>query len=90
MPRRRTRRSLRDHGAYSFLSEFVHPNHFGLLGLYSTHFPKEYRIEFGNAAEKKQRILPNLRVTSSMIWLVEIAAKDIDKLMPQIRAFVPK
>jgi len=74
-------------GAYGFLSEFVHPNHFGVLGLYSTHFPEEYRIEFGNIAEKKRDILPNLRVTTGMIWLVEIAAKDIDELMPQIYAF---
>jgi hypothetical protein len=77
-------------GSYDFLSEFAHPNHFGILGLYSKTVASEYRVEFGNAAEKKHTILPNLRVTTSMIWLVELAAKDIDKLVPQIRTFVPK
>jgi hypothetical protein len=77
-------------GAYDFLSELAHPNHFGTLGLYSKTVASEYRIEFGNAAEKKENILPNLCITSSMIWLVESAAKDIDRLMPNVCAFVPK
>jgi hypothetical protein len=75
---------------YDFLSEFVHPNHLGILGLYSDNFPKEYRIEFGVTTEKKQRMLPHLRIASAMIWLVEIAASDIDKLIPTITKFVPK
>jgi hypothetical protein len=75
---------------YDFLSEFVHPNHLGILGLYSDSFPKEYRIEFGRTAGKKERILPQLRVASAMIWLVEIAASDIDKLTPVIMEFVPE
>jgi hypothetical protein len=40
--------------------------------------------------EKKRSILPHLRIASAMIWLVEIAASDIDKLTPAIAAFVPK
>jgi hypothetical protein len=77
---------LRD--AYRFLSEFAHPNFSGTVGLYST--SDGYRIEFGNTGEKKQYVLPDLLITSGMIWLVEIAAADIDELMPRIRAFVPK
>jgi hypothetical protein len=76
--------------AYAFLSEFVHPNHLGILGLYSNTFPREYRIEFGNVAEKRKQILPHMRVTLSMVWLVEIAAKDIGKLLSTIVEFVPK
>jgi hypothetical protein len=76
---------LRD--AYRFLSEFAHPNFSGTVGLYSN--SDGYRIEFGNTAEKKQYVLPDLLITSGMIWLVEIAAADIDELMPRIRTFVP-
>jgi hypothetical protein len=76
--------------SYGFLSEFVHPNYFGILGLYSKTVARGYRIKFGNTAEHKKEILPNLRVTTSMIWLVENASKDIDKLTPEILSFVPK
>lgn len=76
--------------AYDFLSEFVHPNHLGILGLYSDTFSQDYRVEFGRTAEKKQKILPYLRIASDIIWLVEIAASDIDKLIPGIMEFVPK
>ena len=76
--------------AYDFLSEFAHPNHFGIMGLYSDNFPDEYRVEFGNMSKKKKGILPHVRVTSSMVWLVELAAEDIDELMPRIISFVPK
>jgi hypothetical protein len=75
---------------YDFLSEFVHPNHLGILGLYCDQYPKEYRIEFGVTVEKKKRMLPHLRIASAMIWLVEIAASDVDKLTPAITEFVPK
>ena len=76
--------------AYDFLSEFAHPNYSGILGLYSKTVASENRIDFGNAAEKKKDILPSLRVTSGMIWLVENATKDVDDLMPRIREFVPQ
>jgi hypothetical protein len=74
---------------YEFLSEFAHPNHFGILGLYSDNITKEYRIEFGVKAEKRERTLPNLRVTLSMVWLVEIEAKLFEKMLPTIREFCP-
>jgi hypothetical protein len=60
---------------YDFLSEFVHPNHLGILQLYSTTFSSEHRLEYGDVARKKVMILPNLRITLSMIWLVETAVK---------------
>lgn len=41
-------------------------------------------------AEKKKLILSHLRVMQGMIWLVEIAAKDLDTLVPAIEDFVPK
>jgi hypothetical protein len=56
-----------------------------ITGLYS-----EYRVAYGRTAGKKRSILPHLRIASTMIWLVEIAASDIDKLTPAIAAFVPK
>ena len=74
---------------YDFLSEFVHPNHLGILGLYSTNFPQDFRIEYGEMAGKKKLILSQLRVTQSMIWLVEIAAKDLDALVPAIEDLCP-
>jgi len=74
---------------YEFLSEFAHPNHLGILGLYSDNFTREYRIEFGVKAEKRGRTLPNLRVTLSMVWLVEIEAKLFEKMLPRIREFCP-
>jgi hypothetical protein len=77
-------------GSYEFLSEFAHPNYFGVLGLYSKMIARKYHIEFGNTAERKKEILPSLRVTTSMIWLMENAAKDIDKLMSEILSFVPR
>ena len=76
--------------SYDFLSEFAHPNTFGIMGLYSDNFPKKYRVEFGNVAGKKKNILSSLRVTLAMIWLVDIAARDIDALIPAISEFVPK
>jgi hypothetical protein len=79
---------LRD--AYDFLSEFVHPNHLGILGLYSDDFPKEFRIEFGRTARKKEKILPHLRISLGMILLVENAASDFESLIPAISEFVPK
>lgn len=75
---------------YDFLSEFVHPNSFGILGLYSDNFAKEYRIEFGRTARKRETLLPNLRVTLGMAWLVAMEANDLDKLIPVISAFVPR
>jgi len=59
-------------------------------GSTATIFPDEYRVEFGNMSKKKKGILPHVRVTSSMVWLVELAAEDIDELMPRIISFVPK
>jgi hypothetical protein len=47
---------LRD--TYDLLSEFVHPNSFGILGLYSDNFSGEFRIEFGRTARKKETLLP--------------------------------
>ena len=79
---------LRD--TYDLLSEFVHPNSFGILGLYSDNFSGEFRIEFGRTARKKETLLPFLRVTLGMAWLVEIAANDIEKLIPAITEFVPQ
>jgi hypothetical protein len=79
--------SLRE--SYDFLSEFVHPNTFGIMGLYSDNFPKEYRVEFGKMGDKRERILPALRITLGMVWLVKIAASDIEKLIPAIREFCP-
>jgi len=76
--------------AYDFLSEFVHPNHLGILGLYSENFPEKYRVEFGNTTAKKKMILPHIRIALGMVWLVDIAASDIRKLIPVITEFVPK
>lgn len=75
--------------AYDFLSEFVHPNHLGILGLYSDHLAEEHRIEFGRQGKKKANILSHLRVTLAMVWLVENAASDLEALIPEISAFVP-
>jgi hypothetical protein len=83
-------RKPRFRSTYDFLSEFVHPNHYGILGLYSDDFPKEYRIEFGNVAKKRTMILPTLRVTLSMVRAVDIAAREIGELIPAIIDFVPK
>jgi hypothetical protein len=41
-------------------------------------------------AKKKQDILPILRVTLNMVWLVDIAAKDFGRLIPVLTDFVPK
>jgi hypothetical protein len=75
---------------YDFLSEFVHPNGYGIRGLYSDAFPGEYRVEFGNVSKKREDILPNLRVALSMVWLAEMAASDLEKMLPRITEFVPK
>jgi hypothetical protein len=75
---------------YDFLSEFVHPNHFGILGLYSDGFPNEYRVEFGRIDNKKEMILDHLNVTLNMIWLVQIDVSDIGKLIPAFLDIVPK
>lgn len=75
---------------YDFLSEFVHPNSFGILGLYSDNFAKEHRIEFGRTTRKKEAVLSSLRVTLAMVWLVKNAANDIETLIPAIADFVPK
>ena len=79
---------LRD--AYDFLSEFAHPNYLGVLGLYSDNFPEEYRVEFGKRRKKKEMILPLLRVTLAMVLLAELAAVDLEALIPEITAFAPK
>jgi hypothetical protein len=79
---------LRD--TYEFLSEFVHPNHLGILGMYSDDYYDEGRIEFGKTVKKKELLLPNLAVALAMIWLVENAAADIDDLMPRLAEFVSK
>jgi hypothetical protein len=79
---------LRD--AYDFLSEFAHPNHLGILGLYSDNFPETFRIEFGKTARKKQEIVDHLRITLGMILLVEQAASDFESMVPAIAEFVPK
>jgi hypothetical protein len=76
--------------AYDRLSEFAHPNHLGLLGLYSATFSGEYQVQYGNKQKKKEMILPEFRITLGMIWLVDIAAADLEALVPQIAAFVPK
>jgi hypothetical protein len=75
---------------YDFLSEFVHPNHYGILGLYCDHFPKESRIEFGNVAAKKRDILRSLRTTLGMVMLVDIQIRAFQSLIPRISEFVPK
>jgi len=76
--------------SYDFLSEFAHPNHGGVLSLYSDNFPDEYRIEFGNTAKKKADILPQIRVPLAVIWLMEIAAKEIDEMRLAMLEFLPK
>jgi hypothetical protein len=75
--------------AYDFLSEFVHPNHLGILGLYSDHLAEKHRIEFGNLGRKRANILSQIRITLAMVWLVENAASDLEALIPEISAFVP-
>ncbi len=75
--------------AYDFLSEFVHPDHLGILGLYSDNFfEKGYRVEFGRTENKRANILSQLRITLGMIWLVENAAADLEALTPEITSFV--
>jgi hypothetical protein len=77
--------------SYEFLSEFVHPNHLGILGLYSDSFVDEYRIEFGRTARKKEHVLSQLRISLGMIWLVEQAASDFEFLvLPEMLKFVPR
>lgn len=75
---------------YDHLSEFVHPNSFGILGLYSDSLTEEYRVEFGRTAHKREGILANLRITLAMVWLAEIVATEIDEMVPVITDFVPK
>lgn len=81
---------LRLSATYEFLSEFAHPNHLSLHGLYNTEFHREYRNEFGITAKKKTDILPNLRVALNMVWLVNIEAKAFDEMMPTILDFCKK
>jgi hypothetical protein len=76
--------------AYDFLSEFAHPNHLGLLGLYSDTFSEGYRVEYGKKRKKREMSLPQLRITLGMIWLVDIAGADLEALIPEITEFVPK
>jgi hypothetical protein len=38
--------------SYDFLAEFAHPNHGGVLSLYSDNYPDQYRVEFGNTIKK--------------------------------------
>ncbi len=67
--------------AYEFLSEFAHPNHLGILGLYSDteRLARDQRIVYGVTLKKREAIFPNVHLSLAMVWLVRNAAVDIER-----------
>lgn len=74
---------------YDFLSEFVHPNNFGILGLYCD-FDGESGWQFGNVLQKKKDILRALRTTLGMMILVDMVVRDFESMIPDMLAFSTK
>jgi hypothetical protein len=79
---------LRD--SYDYLSEFVHPNHLGILGLYADPDNSSLRIEFGKVARRKKEISLHIGQALGMIWLMELEAVEIDTLLPEIAKLRPQ
>jgi hypothetical protein len=80
------RKEARLRDSYEYLCEFVHPNSYGILVLYSIPYLEEPRIEFGRAKEKETLILPHIGMALGMIWMVELVVSDFEVLVPQLVA----
>ncbi len=82
-----TEYKLRPH--YQFLCEIAHPNHFGILGIYSQTLSAPFRIQFGGIDWQQQNILSNLHFALATVVLVERCVTELEKLIPEMAKFVP-
>jgi hypothetical protein len=82
-----TEYKLRPH--YEFLCEIAHPNHLGILGIYSHTLAEPFSIKFGGIDWQRENILSNLHVALATVVLVERCVTELEKLIPEMATFVP-
>jgi len=80
-----TKGKLRD--SYGFLSEAVHPNFLGTIGLYTDHDYDVPHIHYGITKEKREMVFSQVHLALGMIWLAELSIADIESLMPEFLEF---
>jgi hypothetical protein len=76
--------------AYDWLSEFVHPNYCGIVGLYCDWRRLKYGTEFQMSTQEREELRQCIEDASVMVALVASSAMKIDRLSPVIEEFVPK
>jgi hypothetical protein len=75
--------------SYGFLSEAVHPNHLGTLGLYTDLDDNGPTVRYGIRKEKRDFLFSQFHLALGMIWLADMSVSDIESFTPELTKISP-